>query len=230
MISILTLTYHRYHILEEAIYSFLSQHQSLYDCEMVVINDSTSVEYSITNNLSKVQIINTKNRFPSLSSKLEFGYKQCKYENIYRLDDDDLLCPWAIKNACDDILNNPGHEIYRSHGHYFFTDNKFIQISNNINNGNIYTKKYLDRITFPNKTSNEDVEITFENNAKIYTSKLKPTMIYRWGMNTYHISGLGTGNSILDKIDNIVNKEEGKIILDPKFKNNYYQELPDYVK
>jgi Glycosyl transferase family 2 len=227
MISILTLTYHRHHLLEEAIYSFLCQNQYQYNCEMVVINDSQSVKYVIQNDNLKVRTINTEHRFKSLSAKLEFGYKQCRYENIYRLDDDDLLSPWAINNACDDILNNPGYEIYRSHGHYFFIDNKFIKISNNINNGNIYTKKYLDRITFPDKTSNEDVEITFENNAKIYTSTLKPTMIYRWGMNTYHISGLGTGNSILNKIDNIINKEEGEIILEPKFNNNYYEELPD---
>jgi hypothetical protein len=226
MISVLTLTYQRHRILEEAIYSFLSQNQLVCDSEMVIINDSVSVEYSI-NYSCNVRIINTKNRFKSLSAKLEFGYKQCKYDNIYRLDDDDLLCPWAIQNACYDIVNNPDYEIYRSNGHYFFTDDKFIRISDNINNGNIYTKKYLDRITFPNKTSNEDVEITFENNAKIYTSTLKPTMIYRWGMNTYHISGLGAGNHILTKIDTMVNKEKGEIILQPKFNNNYYEELPD---
>jgi glycosyltransferase involved in cell wall biosynthesis len=38
MISVLTLTYQRPNLLEEAIHSFLIQNQE--DCEMVVINDS----------------------------------------------------------------------------------------------------------------------------------------------------------------------------------------------
>ena len=188
MISVLTITYKRHHLLEEAIQSFLAQELTP-DCEMVIINDNPDVDYVY--NHPKVRIINHKERFPSIAAKLEWGYKQCKHDYIYRLDDDDLLAPWALNNAKIDILVNPGFDIYRSQGMYFFVNNKYQGENSNINNGNIYTKAYLDRIKFPDKSGDEDADITFHHGGTIYESKLKHTMIYRWGMNTLHISGMG---------------------------------------
>jgi glycosyltransferase involved in cell wall biosynthesis len=226
MISILTITYKRHHLLEEAIESFLKQGVELAFSEMVIINDNPEMEYVF--NHPRVRIINHKERFPSIASKLEWGYKQCNGNYIYRLDDDDLLAPWALENAIKDILDNPGYEIYRSSGMYFFVDNKFQKESDNINNGNIYTKGYLDRIKFPDKSGNEDADITFHHNAKIYQSKLKHTMLYRWGMNTFHISGLGeqTNNVILEHADRVLDNTKGTITLNPHFKEDYYNQLP----
>lgn len=224
MISVLTLTYKRHHLLEEAIESFLKQ-EFPPECEMVVINDNPEVDYVYDH--PRVFIINHKERFSSIATKLEWGYKQCKYNHIYRLDDDDLLTPWALKNASIDIETNPGFDIYRSEGMYFFMHNKFDKESSNINNGNIYTKTYLDRITWPNKSGDEDADITFGHKAKIYESELKHTMIYRWGMNTLHISGMGkqTNEVILAQADKVLDNTKGIIQLNPKFINDYYCQL-----
>ena len=118
-------------MLEEAIQSFLAQ-ENPPECEMVVINDNAEVDYVY--NHPKVRIINHKERFPSIAAKLEWGYKQCKYDYIYRLDDDDLLAPWALNNAKIDIITNPGFDIYRSQGMYFFVNNKYQGENSNINN------------------------------------------------------------------------------------------------
>ena len=224
MISVLTLTYKRHHLLEEAIQSFISQELTP-ECEMVIVNDNPDVKYIY--NHPRVRIINCETRFPSISAKLEWGYKQCNYPYIYRLDDDDLLAPWALKNAQIDIDANPGFDIYRSEGMYFFVDNKFEKESSNINNGNIYTKDYLDRIKWPNTSNGEDADITFHNNGKIYESKLKHTMIYRWGMNTFHVSGLGNNDNqvILDYADRVLDDTKGNIIIHPHFNNDYYDQL-----
>lgn len=224
MISVLTITYKRHHLLEEAIQSFLAQ-ENTPECEMVVINDNAEVDYVY--NHPKVRIINHKERFPSISAKLEWGYKQCKYDYIYRLDDDDLLAPWALQNVQIDIETNPGFDIYRSKGMYFFVNNKFENESSNINNGNIYTKTYLDRIKFPNKSGDEDADITFHHGGKIYESKLKHTMLYRWGMGTFHISGLGlvANEVILEHADKLLDNTTGEIILNPHFKNDYYGQI-----
>jgi glycosyltransferase involved in cell wall biosynthesis len=224
MISVLTITYKRHHLLEEAIESFLKQ-EFPPECEMVIINDNPEVDYVYDH--PRVFIINHKERFPSIAAKLEWGYKQCKYNHIYRLDDDDLLTPWALKNASIDIETNPGFDIYRSKGMYFFMHNKFDKESSNINNGNIYTKTYLDRITWPDKSGDEDADITFGHKAKIYESKLKHTMIYRWGMNTLHISGMGkqTNEVILAQADKVLDNTKGIIQLNPKFINDYYCQL-----
>ena len=224
MISVLTITYKRHHLLEEAIQSFLAQELPP-ESEIVIINDNVDVDYVYDH--PNVRIINHKERFPSIASKLEWGYRQCKYDYIYRLDDDDLLTPWALRNAQIDIETNPGFEIYRSEGMYFFVDNKFDKQSSNINNGNIYTKEYLDRIKFPDKSGDEDADITFAHKAKIYESKLKHTMIYRWGMNTLHISGMGQqpNQVILDQADKVLDNTTGVIQLEPKFLNDYYEQI-----
>ena len=211
-------------MLEEAIQSFLAQELPP-ECEMVIINDNPDVEYIY--NHPKVRIINHEERFPSIAAKLEWGYKQCKYDYIYRLDDDDLLAPWALNNAKIDIMINPGFEIYRSQGMYFFVNNKYEGENSNINNGNIYTKAYLDRITWPDKSGDEDADITFHHNGTIYESKLKHTMIYRWGMNTLHISGMGKqpNEVILAQADKVLDNTTGEIILKPHFKNDYYGQI-----
>jgi glycosyltransferase involved in cell wall biosynthesis len=224
MISVLTITYKRHHLLEEAIESFLRQNAP--DCEMVVVNDNPEVDYVYEH--ENVRIINCKERFPSISSKLEWGYKQCKHDYIYRLDDDDLLAPWALENVKQDIANHLGYEIYRSSGMYFFVNNKFQKKDSNINNGNVYTKAYLDRIKFPDKSGDEDMYITFRNDANIYESTLKHTMIYRWGMNTLHISGMGIqpNDVVLAKADEMLDSTQGTITLSPHFDSEYYEQLP----
>ena len=226
MISVLTITYKRHHLLEEAIESFLQQIGDNSDCEMVVVNDNPEVDYQLMH--PNVRIINHKERFPSIAAKLQYGYQLCENNYIYRLDDDDLLAPWALMNVKKDILENPGYEIYRSRGMYFFSDNKFQNESSNINNGNIYTREYLDRITWPDKSGNEDDDITFGHKARIYESKLAHTMLYRWGMNTLHISGMGVqpNDVILAQADKVLDNTTGDIWLTPKFMNDYYEQLP----
>lgn len=224
MISVLTLTYKRHHLLEEAIQSFLAQ-ENAPECEMVIINDNAEVDYVY--NHPKVRIINHKERFPSISAKLQWGYQQCKGEYIYRLDDDDLLAPWALQNVQTDIDNNPGYDVYRSKGMYFFVNNIFEKESSNINNGNVYTKAYFDRIKWPDTSIGEDADITFHKDGKIYESKLKNTMLYRWGMNTLHISGMGhqPNDVILAQADKVLDNTTGTIELKPKFLNNYYEQI-----
>ena len=225
MISILTLTYQRHKILEEAIQSYLEQDFNG-ESEMVIINDSPDVEYVY--NHPNIKIINCKERFKSISSKIEFGYKQCKYDYIYRLDDDDLLTPWALSLTEEYIKENSEYEIYRSRKNYLFTDNKYVELFESINTGNVFTRKYLDRIVFPNRSGNEDESIVFGNNAKIITlDKGKYTMIYRWGNFTYHISAMGIkeNEEILSLTDKEVKNENGIIKLNPHFENDYYSQI-----
>lgn len=226
MISVLTLTYKRHHLLEEAIESFLQQNEvDLSKMEMVIINDNPGMDYLFDH--PSIKIINHKERFPSIAAKIEWGYKQCSNPYIYRLDDDDLLAPWALMNTILDIVNNPGFDIYRSKGMYFFSENKYETMCDSINNGNVYTKEYLDRITFPDKSGDEDADITFHHGAKIYTSSRTPTMIYRWGMSTLHISGMGNNNSeaIFAQADKVLDNRTGITHLRPHFINDYYEQL-----
>ena len=227
MISVLTLTYRRPHLLNEAIFSFLSQTDCDFDHEMVVVNDQPDVEYVFDH--PKVRIINHKQRFSSISSKLANSFSSCKNEYIYRLDDDDLLAPWALEISRRNIEANPGYDVYRSDGQYFFLNNKYERVGSNVNNGNIYTKNYLSKINFSDKSFGEDVEITYGHNGRIFNfSDKRKTMIYRWGMNTYHVSGLGdiSSDEMRCRVDNIAKDPGGfgvvVIGITPSFYEDYY--------
>jgi len=51
-------------------------------------------------------------------------------------------------------------------------------------------------------------------------------MIYRWGMGTYHISGMGNlSNEQIYKITDRSNTENGVIKLGPKFKEDYWSQI-----
>jgi hypothetical protein len=111
---------------------------------------------------------------------------------------------------------------------YFFVNNKFNSENSNVNNGNVYKKSYLDRIVFPTTSTGEDADITFHHNASIYESTLKPTMLYRWGMGTLHVSGMGnqSNEAILAQADKVLDDIRGTIHLKPRFKEDYYSQLP----
>lgn len=224
MISVLTLTYKRQTLLEEVINSFLLQNNST--SEMVIINDHPEVEYVFDH--PQIKIHNCSERFSSISEKLKWGFSQCKFDYMYRLDDDDLLAPNAIKLTELDIKTRSWYDIYRTDKHYYFENNRYVKIGGMVNNGNVYTKRYIDRITFPDKSWGEDTEITFGNGAKIYNANRVPTMIYRWGMSTYHISAMGDKpTKELYKLTDMTSiKTSGKIILKPRFENDYYSMLP----
>jgi hypothetical protein len=52
-------------------------------------------------------------------------------------------------------------------------------------------------------------------------------MLYRWGMSTLHISGMGkqTNEAILAQADRVLDNTTGEIELNPHFKNNYYEQI-----
>jgi len=52
------------------------------------------------------------------------------------------------------------------------------------------------------------------------------SMIYRWGMYTYHISGMGDVDQeeMFERVDKDMN-EDGEYILVPRFIENYYEQI-----
>lgn len=226
MISVLTLTYQRHHLLEEAMQSFLLQCDD-YDCEMVIINDSADVQYVYEH--PKIRIINRKHRFSSIAAKLQWGFKQCKGDWIYRLDDDDLLSPYALEVNKQYRDLYPEKDILRDQYHYFFQDNQYKDLADSINNGNCYSAAYIKRVgKFKDTSADEDKWLTFDNDSDMHIGDTgKYTMIYRWGMGTYHISAmghLGDSGKIFEVTDR-TKREIGVIHLNPQFKQDYWSQI-----
>jgi glycosyltransferase involved in cell wall biosynthesis len=229
MITVLTITYQRHHLLEEALESYLQQDFSVAS-EMLIVNDHPGVKYVFDH--PRVRIINCDTRFPTLGEKLTFGFEKAKFKHIYRLDDDDILTPWAIKDSALDIKDNPGYLLYRSDGHYFFNNNKYDTIVSSVNNGNIFDKKYYLKEGIPSTSEGEDLKMVTEMGAKTFTSmRERKTMIYRWGMGTYHVSVMyNRPDGVESGIDQLLSatkaNELGEIRLNPRFHNDYYGQLP----
>ncbi len=102
-------------------------------------------------------------------------------------------------------------------------------MADSINNGNCYKWDYIKRIgKFIDKSFGEDNWLTFHNGGKVHIGDLgRYTMIYRWGMGTYHISGMGDkpNEEVYKRVDEI-NTESGIIQLNPHFKEDYWSQLP----
>lgn len=223
MISVVTLTYKRHHILEEAIESFLRQNEK--DAEMIIVNDAPEVKYLLDGVDGRVKIINHTERFPSILAKLKFAFSLAKNNYMFRLDDDDLLTEFSLRDAKKVITENPDFDVYRSEGHYFFSNNEYQDRGSSINNGNIYTKDYISRIEWIDQSFGEDNWLTFFHNGKIHEYP-EMSMIYRWGMSTYHISGMGDvkQEEMFQRVDNDM-KESGIYHLKPKFIADYYGQI-----
>lgn len=191
---------------------------------MVILNDSPNVQYTFDH--PNVRIINHPTRFGSLAEKLFYGFSQCRGEYIYRLDDDDLLSPFAMDLVKEQIKNDA--DIFRCKKAYFLRNNEYSGFSENVNNGNCYRKEWLDTVKLKNVSIVEDVELTYKSGGRIFTDEgERCTMFYRWNMDTFHISTLGVQHSenneyLLNEIDNRVQGESGVIALNPHFKIDYY--------
>ena len=99
--------------------------------------------------------------------------------------------------------------------------------SDSINNGNCYSRNFINRIDWIDRSIGEDNHITFHQNANIYTGDSgRYSMAYRWGMGVYHISGMGdTSNEEIYRITDQSNKEKGIISLTPGLMKDYWSEI-----
>ena len=218
-ITVLTITYNRFNLLQEALKSFVDQKAN--DCEMLIINDQKDVDYVC--DIPNVRIINHKIRFKSIYDKLLFGFQNSKNEYVYRLDDDDLISEKKLRLCQQSIASNPGYDLYRSKRHEFLSSNKYQGLTGSVNNGNIFSKKYMFRLEPKKMSIGEDYYMVYDGKPSTYSFDFA-SMIYRWGMGTYHISGMsGTEPEEINKrTDKFSDMEQGTIKIKPVWKKNYY--------
>lgn len=224
MISVLTLTYKRHDLLEECIQSFLEQDRG--DCELVIINDDPSVQYEMDQTYENIQIYNYTARFSCIGSKLREGFNKVNFPWIYRLDDDDLLNRGALDILSLTAEQHPEFDLWRSSEVEYFNNNVYQGRGSSVNNGNMFSSKYISSIPRWDMFKAEDTYMVFGLSPNTYTIE-QPTMLYRWGMRTYHISAVDpdTKEGVYSYVDSISNSESGKATLVPRFKQDYYGQI-----
>jgi glycosyltransferase involved in cell wall biosynthesis len=114
LFSIITPTYNRPALLQQAIQSVTQQNYMLW--EMIIVNDSpdadyTQVEHNILTHKLKHKIHyykNKKNEGVNFSRNFALDHVTAKSDYIIFLDDDDQLSEKALKNLADFIQSNKG--------------------------------------------------------------------------------------------------------------------------
>lgn len=92
--SIVCLTYKRFKLLEEAIYSVLQQTHK--EWELLVINDNPLQTLHYDHH--QIRIFNLKEKFNTIGEKRNFGLRNANGDLIIQLDDDDLFLPDYLEN------------------------------------------------------------------------------------------------------------------------------------
>ena len=227
-ISVVTLTWKRPELLEEAIQSFLLQDDP--KAEMIIVNDDPSIEYLVSEGLQArhIRIFNTQ-PFDSFMTKFKFALEQSMYDYSYRLDDDDLLDEFALQTVRKSIQENPGFDIYRAQNHWFI---HMVQpgqngLSGGVNNGNTFSREFIKRLDWANapEPPGED-QWYFHNQMARHQVFQTPTMLYRWAASQYSLTHKQDGTALEEfqtertKPDN--GQPTGRFQLTPRFREDWW--------
>ena len=229
-VSCLCPTYGRFHLLEEAVESFLRQDYTG-DSELIILNDldAQHIEYSHP----RVRVINTSTRFPNLGSKRNHIASLAKNKLMLTWGDDDIHLPNRITRMVENIGDKPfmleGWH-YCSYGNELYL-NRFCTMGAHA----VLKDFYFEIGGVPEKNTGEDVG--FNEKVKkilggIEHAKDNPAFWYRWsGTNRPHISAYHDSKNKIDSYQIVKNrigqlidsKQEpsGELILNPKWHLDY---------
>jgi glycosyltransferase involved in cell wall biosynthesis len=224
-ISFMVPTWKRTHLLEEALESFLRQTNE--NCEMVIINDDESIKYEFDHPRVKVHNVPKFERF---MDKLKFGFDQCQFNHMYRLDDDDLL----LKNACDIVLRQtkakPNMDLYAAAQHWYVGVSQIREngLGNAVNTGNTFSKNFIEWLDWDKapEPPGEDQWMVYYPDIRNHEFD-EVTMIYRWGVSPAHLTHKPHNKTMQEFHDSV---EQWKVtekgtnihVLQPHFTRDWY--------
>lgn len=244
MISCKTITYGRVEFLEEALYSFLNQE---YDgpSELVIVNDYPLQELIFDH--PNVRIFNLDKTFDYLGDKENFATSLCKGNIIAQFDDDDIALSNHLSNIEKYFIE--GTDLLQWSNGIFMNARKIAAIHSVGNSGIVYSKDCWEKLGgYPKENAGYDMSFVMSirtmqgvNYIQAITPREEASWIYMWGNGTYHCSGGGTDvsdrpNVIVRHSEHIENLRKqgkiptGKIFLNPHWKQNYSQDLKDFIQ
>lgn len=196
-VSIMTCTFGRPTLLEEAIECFLRQDYQGQK-EMVVFN--SFVPQQLTCTLPGVKIVNWHTRPPNLGACRNLCIEHCSGSHILMLDDDDLIRPHYMRQ-CVDALMRESLEWVKVGGLIWTVDRKILDVRKGpACNQFLFSKKVWEKVgRYPDHNAGEDrifEERLVENGEgrKVPAPLCEAGYMYGWGGHegrVFHISGAG---------------------------------------
>lgn len=231
-ISCFTASYGRVRYLEEVLECFLRQDYPGKK-ELVILNDLVGQELIF--NHPEVVIVNHPERITPLGRKFNRNIELCSHGILACMESDDIYLPHHLSHAVENMRNG----VYHSGVAFVFTgDRDPLHFAGNYyHSSHVFTRELFDSVGGYPEIDNcaVDVGIMGKLNAKIGPYTQHPadedtTMIYRW-CTGLHASGWGPNiTDVSDKAKQIMdiwvrNGQEpmGKVILEPKWRNDYVE-------
>lgn len=224
-------TYGRPVLLGEAIKSFIDQNYS--NKELIVLNDQEGVRIHLDKDYDGVEIVNYPTRFKSLGQKRNY-IKNLFDSDYYCLwEDDDLSTPWRLEESVKYMEANSDLDCVKTRISLTSTDNTKYQIcGNNFEGSTCYRGDFLSEQTY-NANESVTMDIHLENIAKSKGIDVTPLFwyIYRWGLNTHHLSGISDEKETWKK--SLTFKQftdiKGDIVIEPKYTRNHWEDVAKFM-
>jgi len=230
LVSCVTPTYGRPHLLGESVKCFLDQDYP--NKEMIIINDQAGVSLKINDCPNGIHIWNYQQRFKSLGAKRNELKNKAKGKYCCLWEDDDLSTFWRLTESVKYLEEHPNIDCVKTHISLMSTNNKDYQIcGNNFEGSTCYRMAFLKEHDY-NENESVTMDIHLENQANCKALDVTPGywMIYRWGLNTHHLSGIKNEQQSWEKSLTFqpFNDIKGEIIVKPEFQRDYWRDIEDF--
>ena len=237
VVSVITLTYCRVPLLEEAVECFRRQQLSE-PAEMVIFN--SFLPQKLKCGTPGVKVVNWHVRPNTVGEARNLAIEHASGEWLVTLDDDDLMRPHYLAGCLEAVRRNqyqwahPGKIIWSQ-------DRRLTNVAGIATNQLIFSREIWRRVKgYPAKNSGEDKEFVArlrEAGPGGYV-EMKPGYIYGWGGHSglvCHLSGSGEdkpgrSNSLVRAKSHAMGlisrrtQRPGEIVLHPRWRKDYEQD------
>jgi glycosyltransferase involved in cell wall biosynthesis len=219
-------TYHRPRLLEESIQCFLDQ--TWENKHLFILNDH-QIPLQMDKKYSSITIMNVSKRYNSLGDKrnvLKYLALQSGADFIFHWDDDDLYFPKRMEHSIKVMEDNPDIDVL-SPSNCLWNLGEWKIIYNNLESQCCIKSTYAKKNSYTTKNDCNDILDFFEKARQKGTIDRRASeewyMIYRWGMGTFHLSGMGSNPENWSCAEQYFkDKELGSPILIPQLREDYF--------
>lgn len=238
--SIVCLTYKRYELLEESIYSVLQQ--TYKNWELLIINDYDL--QTLYYNHPQIRIFNLKEKFKTISDKRNFGLDNITGDLVLQLDDDDFLLPSYLENLKFAIKDADWLSVQRPI--IYYNDINKIFLSPVPQTGTfLYNKNVAKKIRYYSDNDNaNELNLFYKNVEQVFKGyrirmQLKPDQCgYVWRQDVddkrkYSLANLLKKNIPQNEWDSLlipIEDKVGEIVLQPKWSKDYVTIIKNNIK
>jgi glycosyltransferase involved in cell wall biosynthesis len=248
LVSCLLPTFNRFphlpYLLGEAVESFLRQDYP--HAELLICNDTPHQVLALPPHLrtdERIRLYNLPNRFPTLGAKLHWMLQMSQGEYICRWDDDDISLPWRLSYSVEQLrfpTVRTERQEWRPEQHWLWQGNsqlrgRITQRSDNPGNTHIMSiwhRDILQGATYPGTPCPSGLEDQTFNSVirKLGYPHLGSTIpddkifyLYRWGVSSNHLSGLGGGERMNRTYREIGEAQifTGSYVIEPQWHHDY---------